>query len=75
VVALTAAVFCVPLLGRVPLHPSLAVHAVALLDCQVKVDVPPGATTVGYTLKLAVGITPTVVLALEVPPGPAQESE
>ena len=72
---LTALVTCVPLLGRVPLHPSPAVHEVALVDCQVKVEVLPGATTDGFTLKVAVGIRLTVVLALEVPPGPEQLSE
>ena len=72
---LTALVTCVPLLGKVPLHPSPAVHEAALVESQVKVDVLPGATTDGYTLKVAVGITLTVVLALEVPPGPEQDSE
>lgn len=75
VVALTALVTCVPLLGKVPLHPSPAVHEAALVESQVKVDVLPGATTDGYTLKLAVGITLTVALALEVPPGPEHDSE
>jgi hypothetical protein len=72
---LTALVTCAPLLGRAPLHPSLAVHAVALVENQVKVEVLPGAITDGFTLKLAVGITLTIVLALEVPPGPEQDSE
>jgi hypothetical protein len=64
-----------PLLGKAPLQPSPAVHDVALVDAQVNVDVSPGATTDGFTLKFAVGITLTVVLALEVPPGPVQDSE
>jgi hypothetical protein len=50
------------------------VHAVAFVDAQVKVDVSPGATTEGFTLKVAVGITFTVAFTLEVPPGPVQES-
>jgi hypothetical protein len=75
VVALTEFVSCVPLPGKVPLHPSPAVHEAALVEAQVKVAVLPGATTDGYTLKVAVGITLTVVLALAVPPGPEQDSE
>jgi hypothetical protein len=75
VVALTALVTCVPLLGKEPLHPSPAVHEAALVEPQVKADVLPGATTDGYTLKVAVGITLTVALALEVPPGPTQLRE
>jgi hypothetical protein len=74
-VVLTALVTCVPLLGKVPLHPSPAVHEVALVEIQVKVEVLPGATTDGFTLKVAVGIILTVALALEVPPGPEQVSE
>jgi hypothetical protein len=75
VVVLTALVACVPLLGKVPLHPSLAVHEEALVEDQVKVEVLPGATTDGFTLRVAVGITLTIVFALEVPPGPVQDSE
>jgi hypothetical protein len=75
VVVLTALVTCAPLLGKVPLHPSSAVHELALVESQVKVEVLPGATTDGFTLKVAVGITLTVTLALEVPPGPVQDSE
>ena len=74
-VVLTALVTCVPLLGKVPLHPSLAVHDAALVESQVKVEVLPGATTDGYTLNVAAGITLTVTLALAVPPAPEQDSE
>jgi hypothetical protein len=74
-VVLTAPVTCVPLLGKVPLHPSPAVQEAALVESQVKLDVLPGAITDGYTLKVAVGITLTVALALEVPPGPKQDNE
>src|ERR1700733_2531667 len=45
VVALTEFVSCVPLLGKAPLQPSLAVHDPALLEAQVSVAVSPGATT------------------------------
>lgn len=73
--ALTGFVSCVPLPPKVPLHPSPAVHEAALVEPQVKVAVLPGATTDGYTLKVAVGITLTVVLALAAPPGPEQDRE
>jgi hypothetical protein len=73
VVLLTELVSCVPLLATVPLHPSAAVHEPALVEAQVNVAVSPGATTEGYTLKVAEGITLTVVLALEAPPGPEQD--
>jgi hypothetical protein len=75
VVVLTRLVSCVPLLGKAPLHPSSAVHPAALVESQVNVEVSPGATTDGYTLKFAVGITLTVVLAFELPPGPEQDRE
>lgn len=74
-VVFAALVSWVPLLGSVPLHPPPAVHETALVEAQVKVEVSPGATTDGYTLKVAVGITLTVALALEEPPGPEQARE
>jgi hypothetical protein len=75
VVVLTALVTSAPLLGKVPLQPSAAVHELALVESQAKVEVSPGATTDGFTLKVAVGMTLTVTLALEVPPGPVQDRE
>jgi hypothetical protein len=75
VVALTGLVGCEPLPGTVPLHPSLATHDAAFVEVQVNVEVSPGATTDGYTLKTAVGITLTVVPALELPPGPEHARE
>jgi hypothetical protein len=75
VVMLTELVSCVPLLGTAPLQPSPAVHEPALVEAQVKVAVSPGATTDGYTPKVALGITLTVVFALELPPGPEQVRE
>jgi hypothetical protein len=75
VVVLTRLVSCVPLFGKVPLQPSPAVHSLALVESQVNVELSPGATTDGYTLTFTVGITLTVVLAFELPPGPEQDRE
>jgi hypothetical protein len=75
VVVLTAPVLCVPLVGNAPAQPSDAVHDVALLEVQVRVDVSPDATTEGLTVNVAVGTTLTTAVASEVPPGPAHASE
>jgi hypothetical protein len=52
-----------------------AVHDAALLEVQVRVDMPPGATTEGLTNNDAVGIRLTSVLAVAVPPEPVQDNE
>jgi hypothetical protein len=79
VVAVSAPVPRLPLVvGNVPLQPPEAVQAVALVELQVSVDVPPGATTVGLAVKVAVGAGSTVTVAVAaalVPPGPVQLSE
>jgi hypothetical protein len=75
VVALTAAVGCAPLGGSVPDQPSDAEQEVALLEVQVRVDVPPAATTDGLTTKVAVGMILTTALAVEAPPGPVHDNE
>jgi hypothetical protein len=75
VVELTAAVDWVPPAGKVPVQPLDAVQDVALLEVQVSVDVPPGATTEGLTTNVAVGMRLTTALALEVPPEPVQDKE
>ncbi len=76
VVALTAPVPCAPLIGNAPLQPPEAVQAVALLEFQVSVDVPPVAMTEGLTLNVAEGMTFTVAVAgALVPPGPVHVSE
>jgi hypothetical protein len=49
-----------------------AVHALALLELQFNVDVPPGAMTEGLTAKVAVGMRLTIALALALPPRPMQ---
>ncbi|MGC2032509.1 MAG: hypothetical protein WA642_21005 [Steroidobacteraceae bacterium] len=55
-------------------------HAVALVELQLSVEVPPAATRVGFAVKAAVGTTAaatvTVAVAtLLVPPAPLQVSE
>lgn len=63
-----------PPLGNVPAQPSDAVHEFALLELQVKLDVPPGAMTEGLTPKVAVGMRLTAAVALALPPRPMQDS-
>jgi hypothetical protein len=82
VVAVNAAVVCVPLAARGPFQPPVAVHEVALVELQVSVDVPPGATAVGFAVNVAVGGTLTLAATVTVavtaalgPPGPEQVSE
>jgi hypothetical protein len=61
--------------------PADAVHAVALVEDQVRVDAPPLATVVGFAVREAVGTggggpdTVTVADALALPPGPVQVTE
>jgi hypothetical protein len=72
----------VPLVAFVPVHPPEAVHEVALLEDQARVELPPEVILVALADKLAVGgvlvggvlgATVTVALAGEdVPFAPAQ---
>jgi len=67
--------FCVPETARLPLHPPLAVHEVALVDDQVSFDEDPAVIEVGLAAMDAVGaaaFTDTVVDALADPPPPEQ---
>ena len=65
-----------PLVALLPLQPPVAVHAVALIELQVNVDVPPLAMTEGLATKVAVGMILTrTVDALLVPPVPVQVKE
>lgn len=80
--AVTAPVACVPLAPSEPVHPPEAVQAVALLELQVSIDVPPNATLMGDAVSAATGagggseLTVTVALAAAlVPPGPEHVSE
>jgi hypothetical protein len=69
-----------PLVGSAPLQPPEAVHAVALVELQVSVEVPPLATVVGFASNVTVGtgaaVTATMTVAAELtPPVPVQLSE
>jgi hypothetical protein len=76
VVAPTVAVACEPLLASVPVQPPLAWQAVASLELQVSVEVPPVATAVGFAVNVAVGTTLTVTETVAlVPPAPLQTIE
>ena len=77
VVALSAPVECEPLVAKVPDQPPEAVHAVALLEDQVKVEPPPLATLLGLALIFIDGAgaeTVTVADWLALPPAPVQVS-
>jgi hypothetical protein len=77
VVALSAPVDCEPLLAKVPDQPPEAVHAVALLEDQVNVELPPLATLLGLALIVTDGAgaeTVTVADWLALPPAPVQVS-
>jgi len=67
-----------PLVGCVPLHAPLAVHAVACVLDQVKVELLPEVSVDGFAVKVTVGIggvvTVTVVDARAVPLVPVQVS-
>ena len=76
VLEVIAPVLWAPLVGRVPLHPPLAVHDAALDEVQLSCALAPLATASGFAVSFATGITSTVTLAAAlVPPGPVQVSE
>jgi hypothetical protein len=54
--ALSAPVDCEPLTALLPDHPPEAVQEVALVDDQVKVELPPLATVLGLALILTVAV-------------------
>jgi hypothetical protein len=68
-----------PLAAFAPANvPPVAVHEVALVELQVKVEVPPLATVVGFAVNVAVGTGAMVTVAdaaVLVPPVPVQVSE
>jgi hypothetical protein len=68
--------FWLPLTGFAPDHAPLAVHEVALLDDQFKVEEPFMFTVVGLALSVTVGsgggATDTVTERLALPPAPVQ---
>lgn len=78
VVAVRGAVLREPLGFNEPAQPPEAVHAVAPMELQVNVDVPPGGTTPGFAVSVAVGagMTRTAAVAtLLLPSAPVQVSE
>lgn len=75
VAAVSAAVFCEPLVARAPLQPPDAAQEVAFVEDQVKVEVAPLATVLGLALKVTVGageVTVTVADCVALPPVPVQ---
>jgi hypothetical protein len=73
---LRAGLASVPLVARAPLHPPLAVQAVAPLLDQASVVAAPEATVAGVALSVTLGAagTVTVVDCDTVPPAPVQVS-
>jgi hypothetical protein len=73
---LSAPVDCEPVMALVPDQAPVAVHEVALLDDQVRVDALPLAIVLGIALKLTVAVgfalTVTVAVCAAVPPAPVQ---
>jgi len=78
VVALSAPVLVVPLVGSLPDQPPEAVQLLALVEDQLNIADPPLLTVVGLALRLTVGLTGaetlTVTDRLALPPGPLQVS-
>jgi hypothetical protein len=68
-----------PLVPCVPAKvPPVAVQAVAFVELQVNVDVPPLAMLVGFAFNVAVGMVPIVTVAVAgalVPPAPVHVNE
>jgi hypothetical protein len=74
-VALSAPVDCDPLIAWEPLQAPDAVQAVALVEVQVSVDVPPWATLAGLAVSETLGgaaDTVTVAVCDAEPPAPVQ---
>jgi hypothetical protein len=68
-------VLCVPLTGSVPVQAPEAVHAVALVEDQVKVELPPLATLLGLALSETLGAVALTVMVADwvaLPPAPLQ---
>jgi len=77
VVLVTAPVDHVPLVATAPLQPPEAVHAVALSEFQLRVELPPLATVVGEAVSVTVGagaVTTTSADCEAEPAGPVQVS-
>jgi hypothetical protein len=68
----------VPLVATCPLHPPEAVQEVEFSELHVRTDVPPGATTDGLAVSVAIGTVVTATVAVAawlLSPSPAQVSE
>ena len=68
---------CEPLTALVPDQPPEAVHEVALVDVQVRVELLPLATDPGLAVNVTVGVgavTETVADCVALPPLPVQVS-
>jgi len=78
VVALSAPVLALPLVGSLPDQPPEAVQLLALVEDQLSIADPPLLTVVGLALRLTVGLTGAETLTvtdwLALPPGPLQVS-
>jgi len=75
VVAVSAAVDAEPLIVFAPLHPPEPVQVVALVDVQLKVEVAPLLTVLGFADSVTVGgvlVTDTVADCAALPPLPVQ---
>lgn len=70
--------FCVPAVIFDPLQPCDATHDVALVELQVRVEVPPLRILSGFATRLTVGAVvgtnEIVVVAVIFPPSPEQTS-
>jgi hypothetical protein len=63
VVLVSALVLALPLVALLPVHPPEAVQAVALLEDQVNIEVPPLDTLVGLALSVTLGGVATATVA------------
>lgn len=71
----SAPVVAVPVVGSGPLQPPEAVQDAALLELHVRVEALPATMVCGLGVKLTVGaggVTVTVAVALPLPPEPLQ---
>jgi hypothetical protein len=77
-VAVSAPVFCVPLVALVPPQPPEATHVVAFVELHVNVEAPPLTTEVGFAVNVTVGTGATLTVAVAMllePPAPVQVIE
>jgi hypothetical protein len=78
VLALSAPVLALPVVGSFPDHPPEAVQLVAFVEDQASVDADPLLTVPGVAVRLTVGLTGaetlTVADCAALPPGPLQVS-